>query len=128
MCLVSRAGSTGHVPHSTQNGIEFVGGRHSSTRILRNSDRSPHLVCGTCCYCPQLDYNLGDFRCSRHSENFALGAFTVFRITAVLAMLWLAAEIVEGFSGRSSFGRVLIDGLLTLPMFVFWFLVAVSTG
>jgi hypothetical protein len=61
-------------------------------------------------------------------KNFALGAFTVFRITAVLAMLWLAAEIVEGFSGRTSFGRVLIDGLLTLPMFVFWFLVAVSTG
>ena len=60
-------------------------------------------------------------------KNVALGAFTVFRITAVLATLWLIAEIAEGCAGRASFVTVLIDGLLTLPMFAFWFLVAVST-
>jgi hypothetical protein len=60
-------------------------------------------------------------------KNIALGAFTIFRISAVLAVLWLIAETAEGFAGRTSFVRVLFDGLLTLPMFVFWFLVAVST-
>jgi hypothetical protein len=60
-------------------------------------------------------------------KNIALSAFTVFRITAVLATLWLIAEVAEGFAGRTSFVRVLIDGLLTLPMFVFWFLVAANT-
>jgi hypothetical protein len=57
----------------------------------------------------------------------ALSAFTVFRITAVLATLWLIAEVAEGFAGRTSFVHVLVDGLSTLPMFAFWFLVAAST-
>ena len=60
-------------------------------------------------------------------KNIALGAFTVFRITAVLATIWLIAEAAEGYAGRTSFVNVLIDGLLTLPMFAFWFLVVVST-
>ena len=60
-------------------------------------------------------------------KNVALGAFTVFRITAVLAALWLIAETAEGFAGRTSFVHVFIDGLLTLLMFAFWFLVAAST-
>ncbi len=60
-------------------------------------------------------------------RNIALGAFTIFRIIAVLAVLWLIAETAEGLAGRISFVRVLIDGLLTLPMFAFWFLVAAST-
>lgn len=60
-------------------------------------------------------------------KNISLGAFTVFRVTAVLATLWLIAEAAEGFAGRTSLVRVLIDGLLTLPMFAFWFLVAAST-
>ena len=60
-------------------------------------------------------------------KSVALGAFTVFRITAVLATLWLIAEIVKGFAGRTSFVTVLLDGFLTLPMFAFWFLVAASS-
>jgi hypothetical protein len=60
-------------------------------------------------------------------KNIALGAFTLFRITAVLATIWLIAEIAEGFAGRTSFVNVLIDGLLTLPMFAFWLLIVVST-
>ena len=60
-------------------------------------------------------------------KNIALGAFTVFRITAILATLWVIAEAAEGFAGRTSFVRVLIDSLLTLPMFAFWLLVAAST-
>jgi hypothetical protein len=60
-------------------------------------------------------------------ENIALGAFTIFRITAILATIWLIAEIAEGFAGRAGFVQVLIDGLLILPMFVFWFLVTATT-
>lgn len=60
-------------------------------------------------------------------KNIALGAFTVFRITAVLAALWLIAEIAEGFARRTSFVTILLDCFLTLPMFAFWFLVAAST-
>jgi hypothetical protein len=60
-------------------------------------------------------------------KNVALGASTVFRITAILAALWLIAEIAEGFAGRTSFVTVLLDGFLTMPMFAFWFLVAAST-
>lgn len=60
-------------------------------------------------------------------KNVALGAFTVFRITAILGTLWLIAEIAEGFAGRTSFVTVLLDGFLTMPMFAFWFLVAAST-
>ena len=52
-------------------------------------------------------------------KNTALGAFTEFRITAVLATIWLVAEVAEGFAGRTSFVNVLIDGLLILPMFDF---------
>jgi hypothetical protein len=61
------------------------------------------------------------------SKNIAIGAFTLFRITAVLATIWLIAEVAEGFAGRTSFVNVLVDGLLTLPMFAFWLLVVVST-
>ena len=60
-------------------------------------------------------------------KNIALAAFTIFRISAVLATLWLIAEAAEGFAGRTSFVGVFIDGLLTLPMFAFWLLVAAST-
>jgi hypothetical protein len=60
-------------------------------------------------------------------KNIALVAFTLFRITAVLATIWLIAEAAEGFAGRTSFVNVLIDGLLTLPMFAFWLLIVVST-
>ena len=63
----------------------------------------------------------------RVPKNIALGAFTVLKITAVLATLWLIAEVAEGFAGRTNFVRVSIDGLLILLMFVFWFLVAAST-
>ena len=60
-------------------------------------------------------------------KYIALGAFTLFRITAVLATIWLIAEVAEGFAGRTSFVNVLIDGLLTLPMFAFWLVIVVST-
>ena len=63
----------------------------------------------------------------RVPKNIALGAFTVFRITAILATVWLIEEIAEGFTGRTSFVSVFIDGLLTLPMFAVWFLVVGST-
>ena len=59
--------------------------------------------------------------------HVARGAFSFFKIVAILATLWLIAEIAEAFAGRASFRSVAIDALLTLPMFVFWFLVFVST-
>lgn len=60
-------------------------------------------------------------------KNFALGAFTVFKITAIVAALWLIAEVAEGFSGRIKFVAIVWDCLLILPMFAFWFLVTAST-
>ena len=57
----------------------------------------------------------------------AQGAFSFFKIVAILATLWLIAEIAEALAGRASFRSVAIDALLTLPMFVFWFLVFVSS-
>ncbi len=60
-------------------------------------------------------------------KNIALGAFTIFRITAVLATLWMITEVAEGFAGQTSFVPVLINSLLTLPMFAFWFWVVASS-
>jgi hypothetical protein len=59
--------------------------------------------------------------------HLARGAFSFFRIVAVLATLWLIAGIAEAVAGRASFRSVTIDVMLTLPMFVFWFLVFVLT-
>jgi hypothetical protein len=61
------------------------------------------------------------------SKDIGLGAFTVFRITSVVGILWLIAEGAEAFAGRTSFVRVLVDGLLILPMFALWWLVTVTS-
>jgi hypothetical protein len=60
-------------------------------------------------------------------KNFALGAFTVFKITAIAAALWLLTEVAEGFAGRIKFAAVVGDCFLILPMFAFWFLLTAST-
>jgi hypothetical protein len=60
-------------------------------------------------------------------QSVAHGAFTFFRIIAGVATLWLIAEMAEAAAGRTSFSNVAIDALLTLPMFVFWLLVFVSS-
>src|SRR5882672_6364982 len=55
-------------------------------------------------------------------KSVALGVFAVFRATAVCASLWLLFETAEAFTGRTSVKNPLIDTILTLPMFGFWFL------
>jgi hypothetical protein len=60
-------------------------------------------------------------------KDFALGVFTVFKITAIAAALWLLAEVAEGFAGRIKFVAIVGDCFLILPMFAFWFLVTAST-
>jgi len=55
-------------------------------------------------------------------KDLAMGAFTAFRVTAVVATLWLLVEIAEAFLKRTRALNPIIDGALTLPMFAFWFL------
>jgi hypothetical protein len=99
-----------------------LAGESSETRAIRHMSLAMRIVVG-------LDWIaiLTILSVHRVPKNIALGAFVVFRITAVLATLWLIAELAEGFRGRTSFVRVLVDDLLILPMFAFWFLVAAST-
>ena len=61
------------------------------------------------------------------SKTVALGAFTVFKITAVVGTLWLVAEFAEVFAGRIRLVEIIWDSMLIMPMFAFWFLVAAST-
>jgi hypothetical protein len=60
-------------------------------------------------------------------KSVTLGAFTVFRLTAVCATLWFLFETAEAFTGRTSVKNPVIDALLTLPMFGFWFLAWASS-
>jgi hypothetical protein len=49
--------------------------------------------------------------------------FAVFRTTAVCATVWWMFEIAEALTGRTSAKNPFINGILTLPMFGFWYLV-----
>jgi hypothetical protein len=57
----------------------------------------------------------------------AMAAFTVFRVTAVCATLWLLIEIAEAITKRTRAVNPLIDAILTLSMFGFWFLAWASS-
>ena len=60
-------------------------------------------------------------------KPLAMGAFTVFRVTAVCATIWLLAEIAEALTKRTRAFNPIIDAALTLPMFAFWFLAWASS-
>jgi len=60
-------------------------------------------------------------------KPLAIGAFTVFRGTAVCAALWLIVEMGEATAKRTRVLNPLIDAILTLPMFGLWFLIRAST-
>jgi hypothetical protein len=62
----------------------------------------------------------------RVPRSVALGAFTVFRVTAVCASLWLLFEIAGTRSGHTTIKNLLIDAVLVLPMYGFWLLVAAA--
>jgi hypothetical protein len=53
--------------------------------------------------------------------------FAVFRTTAVCATVWWMFEIAVALTGRTSAKNPFIDGILTLPMFGFWFLAWASS-
>lgn len=57
----------------------------------------------------------------------AMTAFTVFRVTTVCATLWLLIEITEAIAKRTRVINPVIDAILTLPMFGFWFLAWASS-
>jgi hypothetical protein len=63
----------------------------------------------------------------RLPRSTALGAFTVFRDTAVCASVWLLFEINGTRRGHTTIKNLLIDAMLVLPMFGFWLLVAAAT-
>jgi hypothetical protein len=60
-------------------------------------------------------------------KSVTMSTFTVFRTTAVCATVWWIFEIVEALTGRASAKNPFIDGILTLPMFGFWFLAWASS-
>jgi hypothetical protein len=60
----------------------------------------------------------------RVSRSLALGAFTVFRDTAVCASLWLIFETVKGHTAARN---LLIDAMVILPMLAFLLYVAAAT-
>jgi hypothetical protein len=60
-------------------------------------------------------------------KSLALSAFTVFKATAVCASLWFVIEIAEAVAGLTPAKNPLIDAVLTLPMFGFWFLAWASS-
>ncbi len=62
----------------------------------------------------------------RVPRSVALGAFTVFRDTAVCASLWLLFEIAGTRRGYTTIQNLLIDAALVLSMFGFWLLVAAA--
>jgi len=59
-------------------------------------------------------------------KPLSIGAFTVFRGTAVCAALWLIVEMGEAIAKRTRVLNPLIDAILTLPMFGFWLLIRAS--
>ena len=59
-------------------------------------------------------------------RSVALGAFTIFRVTAVCASLWLLFEIAGTRRGPTTIKNLLIDAVLVLPMYAFWLLVAAA--
>ncbi len=61
------------------------------------------------------------------SKPVAIAAFTIFRVTAVCATLWLLIEITEAITKRTRPMNPVIDAILTLPMFGFWFLAWASS-
>jgi hypothetical protein len=63
----------------------------------------------------------------RVPRSVALGAFTVFRDTAVCASLWLLFEIAGTRKGHTTIKNLLIDAMLVLPMYGFWLLVAAAS-
>jgi hypothetical protein len=63
----------------------------------------------------------------RVPRSVAVGAFNVFRDTALCAILWLIFETAEALRGHTATKNVLIDAMLILPMFGFWFLVMAAT-
>jgi hypothetical protein len=66
---------------------------------------------------------------SIHGVPKAVGltVFALFRVTAICATLWFVFEIIEALTGRTSAKNPVIDALLTLPMFGFWFLAWASS-
>ena len=52
----------------------------------------------------------------------AMAAFTIFKVTAICASLWLVIEIAEAIAKRTRAVNPVLDAILILPMFGFWFL------
>jgi len=58
------------------------------------------------------------------SKDRALLTFGVFRICAVLGLGYLLYEVLRK---RATAGATVVDGLLVLSMFLFWFIVRAAT-
>ena len=60
-------------------------------------------------------------------KSVAMSAFAVFRISAVCAFAYLIYESSLVTEKRTSVSGMIVDALLVLPMFLFWFAVRAAT-
>jgi hypothetical protein len=55
-------------------------------------------------------------------KSISMSAFWLFTATAIVGLVFLLFEIGEASRKRTAIGEVVLDALLVLPMFVFWFI------
>lgn len=60
-------------------------------------------------------------------KGVAMSALAVFRISAVCALAFLIYESSLVTEKRTSVSGMIVDALLVLPMFLFWFAVRAAT-
>jgi sugar phosphate permease len=61
------------------------------------------------------------------SKNVATVVFSLYRISAVCALVYLIYESSLLVDRRTKVSGIIVDALLVLPMFLFWFAVSAAT-
>jgi len=60
-------------------------------------------------------------------KPWVMGFWWIFRVTAILGLVYLLYEVNEASERRIRVAGVLFDSLLVVPMFLFWFAVSAAT-
>jgi hypothetical protein len=55
-------------------------------------------------------------------KSISVAAFWLFTATAIVGFVFLLFEIAEASRKRTAIAEVVLDALLVLPMFGFWFI------
>jgi uncharacterized membrane protein len=60
-------------------------------------------------------------------KSISMTAFWLFTATAIVGFVFLLFEIAEASRKRTAIAEVVLDALLVLPMFAFWFIAWVAS-